>query len=409
MKTDVLIIGGGLSGLTLAGVLGNAGVDVCVIDRDPPVSQLTEKYDARATAVSFATKKILECAGAWQALESHAEPLLDIRVADGESPLFLHFDARHSKGQPFGWNVENVVLRKTLYDNIKRLKKNVHHLAPATIKEFTRQGAEVGVVLKDGQRIAAPLMLGADGRNSAVRDWLGIDVKAVDYKQSAIVCTIAHARDHENVAVEHFLPAGPFAVLPLTKGRDGKFRSSVIWTVEGKDADSVLSLSSADFDAAVQDLCGEHLGRVRCVSQPRAYPLSMMHAKRYVGERAALLAEAAHVIHPIAGQGLNVSMGDVALLAELVVDHLRLGLDIGAPALLERYETLRYADARRMILFTSGLNGLCSNTWKSAAFARHLGLGIVQKISPLKGFFASQAMGLGGKPSRIVRTGRIVQ
>ena len=262
IKTDVLIIGGGLSGLTLAGVLGQAGVNVAVIDRDPPISQLTEKYDARATALSYATQQVLESAGVWDAIKSRAEPLKDIRVADGASPLFLHFDESHSGGKPFGWNIENILLRKALFDNVKRLKKNVHHFAPVEIKKFTRDETSAGVMLKDGRRITAPLLIGADGRGSAVRKWLGIDVKTADYKQNAIVCTIAHAKNHHNVALEHFLPAGPFAVLPLTKSVDGKFRSSVIWSVHGPDAADIVRLPSEDFDAELQKLCGDHLGRV---------------------------------------------------------------------------------------------------------------------------------------------------
>ena len=408
IKTDVLIVGGGLAGLTLAGVLGEAGIDTVILDHAPPVTQLAKNFDSRATALSFAASRVLPAAGVWDKIAAHAAPVLDIRVTDGEAPVFLHFSSdADGKGEAFGFNVENLLLRKVLFDNVKRLHKTVRHLAPVKIAKFIEEKAFSGVVLEDGRRIVAPLMVGADGRGSAVRKWLGIETETSDYKQTAIVCTIAHELDHEGVATEHFLPAGPFALLPLPSGHDGAYRSSVIWTVETADAQKYLSLSTAAFDAQLQKLCGPHLGKVRCVQKPAGYPLSLMHAASYAGPRTALMAEAAHVIHPIAGQGLNVSMRDIAVLAELAADSLKLGLDHGTPMLLQNYEQLRRIDAHIMAGFTDVLNRLFSNNFKSVALARDLGLGMVEKIAPLKGFFASQAMGLGGRTPRIVKTGRL--
>lgn len=422
IETQVLVIGGGLSGLTLAALLGRAGVDVTVLDREPPVTQLAAQYDARTTALSAATRRVLEAAGAWDKIARHAEPMLDIRVADGGAPLFLHFESA-GHGEAFGWNLENLHLRRTLFENARGIK-GVRHLAPVEIEKFFRDGESVGAVLKDGRRIAAPLMVGADGRGSAVRRWLDIPVTARDYGQAAIVCNIAHDKDHENVAVEHFLPAGPFAVLPLAKaplsqrmsgedpfpppafGGRGRgrecFRSSIVWTVGKDEAQGILKMPEKDFDAALQELCGGHLGRVKRVSTARAYPLSLMHAAAYTAPRVALMAEAAHVIHPIAGQGLNLSMRDAALLAEIVVDRLRVGLDAGAFGALKEYENIRRADTRLMAGFTDVLNGLFSNNLKTVALARGLGLGIVEKTPFLKRFFARQAMGLGGKQGRIL-------
>lgn len=408
ISADVLIVGGGLAGLTLAGVLGEAGVECAVLDHAPPVTQLAENFDSRATALSFAAARVLQAAGAWEEIAPHAAPVLDIRVTDGDAPVFLHFSSEaHGKGEAFGFNVENLLLRKALFDNVKRLRKTVRHLAPVAIKEFFADEGAAGVVLDDGTRVSAPLMAGADGRNSAVRKWLGIEAELSGYDQTAIVCTIAHDFDHEGAATEHFLPAGPFALLPLTDSRDGEYRSSVIWSVRTKDAQRILNLPPAKFDAEMQRLCGAHLGAVRCVQKPAGYPLGLLHAKSYTGPRTALMAEAAHVIHPIAGQGLNVSMRDVAVLAELVADRLRVGLDIGAATVLQDYEQLRRMDTKIMAGFTDLLNRLFSNNFKSAALARDLGLGMVEKIAPLKGFFALQAMGLGGRQPRIVRIGRL--
>jgi 2-octaprenyl-6-methoxyphenol hydroxylase len=407
MAADVLIVGGGLAGLTLAGVLGAAGAEVIIVDRDPPSAQLNENYDGRTTAVSFASHRVLEAAGAWREMEKDCEPILDIRVADGNAPLFLHFatDA-DANGEPFGWIIENRLLRHYLFQNLRGFR-NVRHLAPVTIEKFFREEAAAGIILQDGRRLSAPLLAGADGRASPTRAWLGIDVTEWSYGQDAIVCNVAHERDHENVAVEHFLPQGPFAALPMTKGPGGEFRSSIVWTVSEGGSARFLKASPQKFDAALQDLFGPHLGRVRHVSKPMRFPLRLMHAKGYTGPRAALLAEAAHVIHPIAGQGLNLSMRDIAVLSELIVDRLKAGLDIGSPALLAEYEAWRRVDTLLMAGFTDALNRLFSNNLKSVAVMRDLGIGIVDKIHPLKGFFARQAMGLGGKMPRIVREGRL--
>ena len=408
LKTTVLIIGGGLSGLTLAAVLGKAGVDVTCIDRDAPLHQTTQKYDGRTTAISYASHKVLQAAGVWQELLPDCEPILDIRVADGGSPFYLHFASDADGGDnPFGWIIENRLLRKALFDNLHRLKKQVRHIAPAEIKKFIKDASSAGVVLKDGTKITAPLMIGADGRNSATRSWLGIEAKKSDYRQTAIVCNVSHEKDHENVAVEHFLPAGPFAALPMTRGDKNEFCSSVVWTEHGDDAGKILKLPPAAFDERLQNLFGPHLGRVHHVSPPMAYPLSLLHADTYVGHRTALIAEAAHAIHPIAGQGLNLSMRDIAVLAEGIVDHLKLGLDIGSPALLQSYESARRTDIRLMMGATDILNHLFSNNLKTVRLTRDLGLGIVEKFPFLKRYFARQAMGLSGVQPRIMRKGRL--
>jgi 2-octaprenyl-6-methoxyphenol hydroxylase len=407
-KTTVLIIGGGLSGLTLAAVLGENGVDVTCIDRDPPMTQLAQKYDGRTTAISYASHKVLQAAGAWEKMLPDCEPILDIRVADGNSPLYLHFaSGADGNGAPFGWIIENGLMRKALFENAVRLKKTVRHLAPVEITEFIDEGSCVGVILKDGTKITAPLMIGADGRQSATREWLGIKVKKTDYRQTAIVCNVAHDLDHENVAVEHFRAAGPFAILPMTRGKNGEYRSSVVWTEHGPDAGAALKLPPQEFDRRLQELFGPHLGKVKHISSPMGYPLSLMHAETYIAPRVALMAEAAHAVHPIAGQGLNLSMRDIAVLAELITDHLKLGLDIGAPGLLKSYEAWRRPDTILMARVTDILNKLFSNNLKTVALARDLGLGMVEKLPLLKRYFARQAMGLSGVHPRIMGKGKL--
>lgn len=410
-KTSVLIIGGGLSGLSLAGVLGAAGVEVICLDRDPPAAQLLQKYDGRTTAISYGSHKVLQAADVWNALEAECEPILDIRVVDGNCPFYLHFASdTDGKGAPFGWIVENRALRQKLFANLKRFK-TVRLLAPVEIKKFIRDREQVGVVLKDGTTITAPLMVGADGKQSAVRSWLGIEVKKTDYHQTAIVCNVVHERDHENVAVEHFRASGPFAVLPMTKSDTGEFRSSIVWSEHGGDAAEIIKLPSAQFDRRLQELFGDDLGRVHHVSPPMCYPLGLMHAESYIGERVALMAEAAHAVHPIAGQGLNLSMRDIAVLAELVVEHAKLGLDIGSATLLARYEKQRRSDVLLMARVTDSLVRLFSNDYKTVAVVRGLGLGMVQKIPFLKAYFAGQAMGVSGAVSgsspKIYKSGKL--
>jgi len=403
MHADVVIIGGGLAGLTQAAVLGRAGVEVVIIDREPPSIHLNAAYDGRTTAISFASHRVMQAAGVWDTIEKDCCSILDIRVADGAAPQFLHFATdEDANGEPFGWIIENRLLRRYLFENLKAVK-TVRHLAPVEIASFIDDPARAGVALKDGRKITAPLLIGADGRHSATRRHLGIKTREWGYQQTAVVCNVAHDLDHENVALEHFLPAGPFAVLPMTDDAEGNHRSSVVWTVSEPEAARILKLNPEKFDAALQAMFGDQLGTVAAVSKPMAYPLSLMHADSYTGPRIALMAEAAHVIHPIAGQGLNLSMRDVAVLSELVVNHLKLGLDIGAPALLADYENWRRVDTLLMAGFTDLLNRLFSNELRSVGLLRDMGIGIVDKIPALKGFFARQAMGLGGASPRIIR------
>jgi 2-octaprenyl-6-methoxyphenol hydroxylase len=404
---DVVIVGGGLSGLTLALVLARADVDVICIDRDVPALQTATAFDGRTTAISYASHRVLQAAGVWDDMQDDCAPIMDIRVADGDHPLFLHFSsAADGKDNPFGWIIENRLMREYLFAAAATYP-TLTHLTGVAAESFFADDVRAGAVLADGRRVSAPLMIGADGRRSAVREWLGINVRAWEYGQTAVVCNVAHALDHENIALEHFLPAGPFAVLPMTDDDHGRHRSSVVWTVEPQDAKRILSLGAGDVDAELQKLFGDHLGAVRHVSAPMVYPLSLMHADSYIGCRTALMAEAAHVIHPIAGQGLNLSMRDIAVLAELITDQLKLGLDPGSAHLLAQYEDWRRTDTLMMAGFTDMLNKLFSNHLKTVGALRGLGLGLVEKMGPLKGFFAGQAMGMGGKTPRIVQNGRL--
>lgn len=402
VHADVVIVGGGLSGLTLACVLGRAGVDIACVDREVPKAQLKEAFDGRTTAISFASHRVLRAAGVWETLLPDAAPIRDIRVADGNAPLFLHFDCEDVGGAPFGWIIENRILRRRLLDAVGKLE-TVKHLAPAEISEFENRGAAVEVTLADKTILRAPLLVGADGRGSAVRKWAGIDVKGWSYDQSAIVCCVGHELDHENIAVEHFMPAGPFAILPMTDLPDGTHRSSLVWTEHGDMAGRALDCTERQFNEMLQDKFGGQLGRVWLLGRRWQYPLSLMHAHAYTAPRVALLGEAAHAIHPIAGQGLNLSMRDIAILSEMIVDQLRLGLDPASAFTLARYERWRKLDNTAMAIMTDGLNKLFSNDFAPVKAMRALGLGLVERIPPAKRFFMRQAMGVSGAQSRILR------
>jgi 2-octaprenyl-6-methoxyphenol hydroxylase len=398
----VLVVGGGLAGLGMAAVLGTAGVDTLVVDRAPRPTRTAASYDGRTTAISYATRMVLEGGGVWSALADAAEPILDIRIADdahraGALPLHLHFDhaevADRSGGAPFGHIVDNRHMRLALFDRLDALD-TVDHLAPAGVTDLAADAAGITATLDDGRTIRAELVVGADGKQSFVRRHAGIGTTRWDYRQTAIVFQMEHEEPHHGVALEHFMPAGPYAVLPMPDDADGRHRSSVVWTERPGRAKELMAMERAAFDRALQAQNGEWLGQVALLGERFAYPLGVIHADRYVAERIALIGEAAHGIHPIAGQGLNLGLRDVAALAEAVVDAARLGLDVGTTDALAGYERRRRIDNTAMIAVTDGLNRLFSNAVPPVRLARQLGLAAVGRMPPVKRFFMEQAMGL---------------
>jgi 2-octaprenyl-6-methoxyphenol hydroxylase len=385
---DVAVIGGGLGGLPLAIALARSGVRTAIIDRDAPETQLNVSFDGRTTAVAATSQRVLEGIGVWPLLADKAEPILDIRVTDQGSPLFLHFDHRAVGEHPFGWIVENQVFRQAL-QSVAATLPDLVTLAPAAVAGFTDEGGRIAVALTDGSIVRARLLVGADGKRSAVRDWAGIGTLGTAYRQQSIICTVAHERPHQGVAVENFLPGGPFAILPLQGNR-----SSIVWTERQELVASLLALPDDEFERRVALRVGKFLGEISVVTRPVSYKLEVMVARRVAAHRVALVGDAAHVIHPIAGQGLNLGLRDVAALAELVVDQCRLGLDPGAPALLRRYEAWRRADTGLLAAATDGLNRLFSNDVAPVRLARVLGLAAVERMPPLKRLFMRRAMGL---------------
>lgn len=404
LETEVIIVGGGLAGLTAAALLGRAGVDCICVDRQSMPAMTDRRYDGRTTAISLASRRVLEAAGIWERVlrDGHAEPILDIKITDDIAPVFLNFDSRDVGHEPFGHIVDNKDLRHHMAATVEALP-NARLLAPAGVVEYRRDKAGVTVTLDTGQTISAPLLVGADGRGSPTREWAGIGLDKWQYRQTAIVCNVTHSKPHNNWALEHFMPSGPFAVLPLPDTEDGRHRSSVVWTKHGDTAKHIIALDEAGFNAELQAQFGDYLGDVALYGERFSYPLSVIHAKSYIAPRMALVAEAAHAIHPIAGQGLNLGMRDIAALAELIVDAKRLGLDIGSPSLLTNYQRWRRQDNVTLLVVTDGLNRLFSNDVTPVKRLRQLGLGAVERLPPLKKFFMRHAMGSVGSLPRVVR------
>lgn len=400
-QADIIIIGGGLSGLTLACALGTAGVSTIVIDREPVEDTLQAEFDGRTTAIAYGAATVLMGAGVWDHLDGNVGPMLDIRVTDQSSPLFLHYDHREVGDRPFGWILENRVMRFALYRRLKELP-SVTHLAPATVTSMVRDASGVSVTLADGRTVAGRLVVGADGKKSFCREHAGIRQIAWSYKQHAIVCTIRHDGPHGGVAVEQFLPAGPFAMLPLAGGH----HTSIVWTERSDRVDFYMNLPADRFRQELQLRVGDWLGTVEPVGGRWAWPLGLAHAERYIDTRLALVSESAHGMHPIAGQGLNVGIRDLAALAEVVVDALRVGLDPGAPDVLDRYQRWRRADTVTLLATTDALVRLFSNDIAPLKHARRLGMAAINNLPPLnpaKKFFMRHAMGIVGELPRLVK------
>jgi 2-octaprenyl-6-methoxyphenol hydroxylase len=404
-RTDVLIGGAGVAGLALAVALRQGlGDGFSVTVADPALDK--SPNDPRASAIVAAAQRLFQAIGVWDAIAAQAQPILDMvvtdsRLSDAVRPVFLTFDGDAEPGQPFAHMVENGPLHAAL---LAKARTAGVTLRPGGIGDFAPASAaspgapDLSVGLSDGGRLRARLLVAADGARSGLRDRAGIPTRGWSYGQSAIVATVAHERDHGGRAEEHFLPSGPFAILPLRH-----CRSSIVWTEPAVDAARILALPARDFHAELERRFGLHLGELEVVSARRAYPIGLWVARAFIGPRLALIGDAAHVIHPIAGQGLNMGLKDVAALAETVVDAARLGLDPGAAAVLERYQRWRRFDTMAMGMATDGLNRLFSNRSDVLRLVRDLGLGLVDRLPALKQLFIREAAGLVGEVPKLLK------
>ncbi len=415
-RVDVLIGGAGFAGLALAIALRQGlGPSFSVAVADPALGQAP--VDARASAIVAAARRLFEVIGVWDKVADAAQPILDMVITDSRPqdavrPTFLTFDGEVEPGEPFGHMIENgplltALVEKAKDEGITLLPAKVGKLSPLASPTSrmgdTRHGPYVDVELSDGGMVSARLLVAADGARSAIREQAGIANHGWTYEQSAIVTTVKHERDHHGRAEEHFLPAGPFAILPLKDDAAVGHRSSIVWTEDKREAERIVALPDNEFHAELERRFGLALGEIAAVGPRRAFPLGFAVARSFVAERIALVGDAAHVIHPIAGQGLNMGLKDVAALAETIVDAARLGLDPGSLAVLDRYQRWRSFDTMAMGAATDGLNRLFSNRSDVLRLMRDVGLGLVDRLPSLKNLFIREAAGLVGEVPKLLR------
>lgn len=398
--TDVIIAGGGMVGLTLAIALSQSGLRTVVVEREALPTLTGAGFDGRCSALAYANVRMFRALGLWDALAPNTQPINDILVSDaapgGVSPFSLHFDHREI-GAVMGAMAENRHIREVLQEAAARTP-GLRLISGQTIASLDRDGLRARAVLSGGEQIEATLAVAAEGRDSPLREEAGLSVIGWDYKQTGIVTTVAHERPHHGVAYEHFLPAGPFAILPLTGNR-----SSLVWTEREDIAPGILALPDAEFTRELGKRFGDHLGAVTPIGPRWSYPLRFQLARQTIAPRLAVIGDAAQGIHPIAGQGLNLGFKDVAALTETILDAARLGSDFGRVDVLARYERWRRFDRVTLALGTDALNRLFSTGLAPVRLARDLGLGAVDAVGPLRRFFMRHAGGDAGQLPRLLR------
>ena len=402
ITAEVAIVGAGLVGGTLAAALARFGVKTVVIDRLDPAATIAADFDGRASAVALSGQRFLSAIGIWPHLATQNEPIREIRVSDGSSPFFLHYDHAEVGDAPLGFMAENRHLRAAIAAELRAQDAPPLVLAPAAVTAMSQTADAVTLTLADGRAVRASLVVSAEGRDAKLRTLAGIGVTGWTYPQVAIVATIGHARPHDGIAHEHFLPAGPFAILPLPDEKN-VHRSSLVWTERAELAAGYLALSDYAFLGEIQERVGGFLGDLSLIGPRFSHPLGLQFAAQYSKGRLVLAGDAAHGIHPIAGQGLNLGLRDVAALTEIIVDAKQLGLDLAHPEGMARYQRWRRSDNLIMAGVTDVLNRLFSNDVTPLRMARDVGLGIVNKLPPVKKLLMRHAMGTVGDLPRLMR------
>jgi 2-octaprenyl-6-methoxyphenol hydroxylase len=406
ISCEILIVGGGLTGLACAAALGGAGgglaFDVVMVDAGEPADQRTAEFDGRASAITATAKRMFASLGVWDALALHAQPMTQIVVTDSTldalaRPALLHFGETSRPGEPASYMIENRHMYAALYACAAACE-NVRIISDRAVTKFDFEGTRATAQMDDGRIISAGIIAAADGRNSPTRHAAGIKTTGWTYPQMGIVTTVEHERPHNGVAEENFLPAGPFAILPLPGNR-----SSLVWSEEAAVAKKVMALGGQGFQAELERRFGGHLGAITPIGPRHCYPLILHITQSYVGQRMVLVGDAAHVVHPIAGLGFNLALRDIAALVDVLSEQARLGLDIGAVDCLEKYEHWRRFDTVKVALMSDGLNRLFSNDVEPLRRLRDMGLEMVDRFDPAKRFFMREAAGLNGNLPSLMR------
>jgi 2-octaprenyl-6-methoxyphenol hydroxylase len=398
-RTDVIIFGGGLVGLALASALDSSGLSAIVVDPADPAPRGDASFDGRTSAVSSSSMRMLETIGVADNLAEGGCPIWRIAVADGLRPGGLHFDPDDS--EPLGFMHENRHLRAALHARAEA-GKNIWPMWKSRVGNVDRSEHGVVVALEDGRKLNAPLLVAADGRNSKTREAAGINIARWKYDHQAIVSVLRHEQPHEHIAYEIFYPSGPFALLPMNDDEIGH-RSAIVWSVPNEDAAGWLSLTDEDFAAEGEAAMGGFLGKIEMLAPRSSFPLGFHHAAQITAKRLALVGDAAHAIHPIAGQGLNLGFRDVAALTQVLVEGARLGLDLGDEQLLDRYQRWRSLDALSVAFATDTLTKIYGVPGFAASAVRRFGMGLVGRISPLRDRLMNEARGTSGDLPLLLR------
>ncbi len=399
-RADVIILGGGLVGLALAAALDSSGISAIVVDPADPDERLDAAFDGRTSAVSSSSARMLQATGVADYFPAAGCPILKIQVADGLQPGGLAFEPA-ADDEPLGWMHENRHLRAALRARAEAGRK-LWLLWKSRVATIDRNDRGVVVALEDGRTLCAPLLIGAEGRNSPTREQAGIRIARWRYDHMAIVSVLRHERRHDNVAYEIFYPGGPFALLPMTDDGAGH-RSAIVWSVRTDDAPGLLTLSDEDFGAEAQSAMGGFLGAIALAAPRSTFPLGFHHASQITAQRLALVGDAAHAIHPIAGQGLNLGFRDAAALAQVLVEGARLGLDLGDRQLLDRYQRWRSLDSLMVAMSTDSLTRIYGIPGRTASTVRRLGMGIIDRIAPVKNRLMAEARGTSGDLPLLLR------
>ena len=400
---DVLIAGGGLNGPALALALSQAGLSVAVVDPRPAQDRAGDTFDGRAYALAVSSQRLLKALGLWDGLAANSQPIRQVkasqgRAGEGAAPFFLHFDSAETEEGPVGHMLEDRFLYKAL---LGAMQGSVTHLPGLAVTDQQVDPAGVTVTLSDGRQMRARMLVGADGRGSGVAKRAGITRRGWDYGQTALVAALNHDLPHKGIAQQYFMATGPLAILPLPGNR-----SSVVWSETRSNAQAILQLEDADFLNVLRPRFGDFLGGISLAGARFSYPLSLSLADRYAVARVALVGDAAHGVHPIAGQGLNLGLRDVAALAQVLVEATRRGEDIGSELVLQRYQSWRRFDATALALGMDGVNRLFATDNPVVSAVRGLGMGMVTAMPALRRGFMRQAAGLSVDPMPRLLTGR---